>query len=137
MGENERNSPEIIRGAYPELSRCEACGALDRHTHAVERAGASYWLHDSCGRGWVPTLSWPVNRGTRLAGFVVELPDGTFQAWRLGGSVLTDAGNFRAANVAEAAATAPRSVLRQGGWFSSRWRAGKGLLQTASSQSEA
>ena len=60
--------PELTRSAYPELTRCDHCGALDERTRPLlafkrqpEGDGWS-WLHPECRDAFEPVLTLPFER---------------------------------------------------------------------------
>jgi hypothetical protein len=56
-----RNDPdELIRLAFPELSRCHVCDVLDRHTKRWDFQGEKVWLHEDCSINFKPLECYPV-----------------------------------------------------------------------------
>jgi len=47
---------ELVRLAFPELTRCDHCGVLDIHTRRIEdKSGEKWWLHEDCSLEFQPT----------------------------------------------------------------------------------
>jgi len=45
---------ELVRLAFPELTRCDHCGVLDIHTRRFEKNGEKRWLHEDCSLEFQP-----------------------------------------------------------------------------------
>lgn len=78
--------PELTRSAFPELTRCDACGELIGSTLATlafanDPGDGWHWLHPECQAGFKPVRSVPV-RAKRFLGAVLEEPDGSCSAYR-------------------------------------------------------
>jgi hypothetical protein len=86
-GPDEPGDPEVVRGFFPEMSRCDKCGVLDERT---ERVGlledrTMYWLHSQCIVDFVVMRSELVHdrKGHRI-GVVMSHDRGeTWEAWQL------------------------------------------------------
>ena len=51
---------ELIRSGFPELTRCDHCGALDHHTQHMDINGELRWLHEDCTVDFRAVENYPV-----------------------------------------------------------------------------
>ena len=117
--EYEAIEPEVVRGYYRELTRCDHCGALDQQTERHEIGGDFFWLHEYCRELFVRPYSEPVYNYKRVVGFIAST-DGkqTWRATKWIGGRLINAGEFPTRAQAEYAAVR-RDPFPQAppGWF--------------------
>jgi len=87
---------EVIRLAFPALTRCDHCGELDGATQRVLVGKEKRWLHEQCRAAFKPVASTPVRRNHgqyvvypddepepkgSVVGALVKIGD-AFEAWR-------------------------------------------------------
>src|SRR5262245_58634627 len=54
------DTDELVRLAFPELTRCDHCGVLDHHTQRIDVHGEKRWLHEDCRIEFEPLECYPV-----------------------------------------------------------------------------
>jgi hypothetical protein len=118
--EYEPIEPEVVRGFYRELTRCDHCGVLDQQTERVTFDDEFFWLHEYCRENFRRPVSKLVYNNKRAVGAVMRSKQ-KWRAFKFIGSRLIDAGEFDHVRGAEYAA-AWRELFPPAppGWFRSR-----------------